>query len=482
MPESKSTIQMEIDFKKEKGGNIFREKLNKGSFYVLIETATPDKKEDFAIAAGRLKTIESSLGKYDAIGTGLAITDKTGSWNTWNVADFANALPPEGRDRHVLYLSGRNSTVNDVADTIARCKSSGFQNIVPVTGDGYFPEGYKKRHKLNFVDSVCMLNMLKSGQDGDLYFAGCAMNPFKYTTSDIFPQYYKLVKKIKQGAEFIVTQSGWDMMKLQEMRWYLEMRELHFPSIARFSLLTNDLFEDIYDGKKPGIHISAELRKILLNEAKYGYAQFASAQWRRLQIYAAGAKFLGYTGIQISGVERQEHIATACSKVAEAMKEFKSFEDWRDGYLSYLSRADMTPYPYRFFMFNNLFTRAYPELATMKGAELPECGKYEKLHYRICKLLFSKAHRHASNEHLLSKKIFTGCRRCSSCRLPFTEFVCPETCPKGLANGPCGGTRVDGTCEFGGKQCIHAKIFRRSVWLKELHSLEERYIKPVEKI
>ncbi|HCE44729.1 MAG TPA: hypothetical protein DET40_14400 [Lentisphaeria bacterium] len=482
MPESKTTTQMEIDFQKQKSGNVFRDRLNKGSFYVLIEAATPEKKEDFAIAAQRLKAVEASLGKYDTLGTGLAITDKTHGSNTWNIADFANELSKDDRDCHVLYISGRNATANDIVDTVARCRSSGFQNVVPVTGDAYFPEGYRKKHKLNFVDSVCTLNTLKSGGDKDFFFAGCTANPFKYTPADLFPQYYKMVKKIKQGAEFIVTQSGWDMMKLQELRWYLEMRELHFPSIARFTLLTTELFEEIFAGKRPGIHISAELRKILLNEAKYGYAQFASAQWRRLQIYAAGAKFLGYTGIQISGVERQEHIATACSKVAEAMREFKSFEDWRDGYLSYLSRADMTPYPYRHFMFNNLFTKAYPELATMKKVDLPECGKYEKLHYRMCKLLFSKAHRHSSNEHLLSKKIFTGCRKCSSCRLPFTQFVCPETCPKGLANGPCGGTRADGTCEFGGKQCIHAKIFRRASWLKDLDSLEERYIKPVEKI
>ena len=97
-------------------------------------------------------------------------------------------------------------------------------------------------------------------------------------------------------------------------------------------------------------------------------------------------------------------------------------------------------------------------------------------------MLFSKSHRRDSNEHVLTKKIFAGCRRCTWCRLPFTEFVCPETCPKGLANGPCGGNRFDGTCEFGGRQCIHAKIFRLAAWRKDLDTLEERYIKPVEKI
>ncbi len=480
MSESKSTIQMEIDFQKKKK-NIFRDNLNKGNFHLLVEVNTPEKKDDFSIAAARLNAVYTALGKSDTVSTGLAVTDKLQGWTTWNVADFANELPKEDRDRHVLYISGRNTSTGDIADTISRCKSSGFENVVAVTGDGYRPEGAKKKQKLHFVDSVTILNMLKA-EDKDSFLAGCVLNPFKYTPAAVFPQYYKLVKKVKQGAEFIVTQTGWDMMKLQEMRWYLELRELHYPSIARFTLLTSDLFEDIYAGKKPGIHISPELRKILLNESKFGYAQFASAQWRRLQIYAAGAKLLGYSGIQISGIERQEHISAACKKITEALREFRSFEEWRDGYLSYLSRADMTPYPHRFFMFNNLFTRSYPERAQMKAEKLPECGKYEKLHYRICEMLFSKSHRRDSNEHVLTKKIFTGCKKCTWCRLPFTEFVCPETCPKGLANGPCGGSRFDGTCELGGKQCIHAKIFRLAAWRKDLDTLEERYIKPVEKI
>ena len=38
------------------------------------------------------------------------------------------------------------------------------------------------------------------------------------------------------------------------------------------------------------------------------------------------------------------------------------------------------------------------------------------------------------------KRPLVGCDTCGSCRLQETLYVCPETCPKGLANGPCGGT------------------------------------------
>lgn len=44
------------------------------------------------------------------------------------------------------------------------------------------------------------------------------------------------------------------------------------------------------------------------------------------------------------------------------------------------------------------------------------------------------------------KGLLFDCRRCGQCVLRRTSFVCPMRCPKGLRNGPCGGT-LDGRCE-----------------------------------
>lgn len=52
-----------------------------------------------------------------------------------------------------------------------------------------------------------------------------------------------------------------------------------------------------------------------------------------------------------------------------------------------------------------------------------------------------------------------GCDTCGQCRLVETLYVCPETCPKGLANGPCGGTKLN-RCEFGDRECIHNVKYR----------------------
>lgn len=44
------------------------------------------------------------------------------------------------------------------------------------------------------------------------------------------------------------------------------------------------------------------------------------------------------------------------------------------------------------------------------------------------------------------KEIMFGCQTCGQCILSHTAMICPMNCPKGLRNGPCGGT-LDGKCE-----------------------------------
>lgn len=48
-------------------------------------------------------------------------------------------------------------------------------------------------------------------------------------------------------------------------------------------------------------------------------------------------------------------------------------------------------------------------------------------------------------EKWLKEQMF-GCQTCGQCILSHTELICPMNCPKGLRNGPCGGT-LDGKCE-----------------------------------
>jgi hypothetical protein len=54
-----------------------------------------------------------------------------------------------------------------------------------------------------------------------------------------------------------------------------------------------------------------------------------------------------------------------------------------------------------------------------------------------------------------------GCQACGNCVLGHMEYVCPQTCPKNMRNGPCGGT-LNGRCEVVDKPCIWVAVYERA--------------------
>lgn len=70
------------------------------------------------------------------------------------------------------------------------------------------------------------------------------------------------------------------------------------------------------------------------------------------------------------------------------------------------------------------------------------------------------------------KKALFDCHHCGSCLLSQTRLICPMTCPKGLRNGPCGGS-LDGKCEvYEDQPCIWISIHdeREGVTADPIHA------------
>lgn len=62
-----------------------------------------------------------------------------------------------------------------------------------------------------------------------------------------------------------------------------------------------------------------------------------------------------------------------------------------------------------------------------------------------------------------SKGAIFDCRMCGQCVLHSTGMTCPQTCPKNLRNGPCGGVRPDGNCEIiPNMPCVWVQAWERS--------------------
>ena len=471
-----------------KVGKSLKGLLKSGSFFTLFEIPSlrkTDKLNDLKEKSIEIKNIlvehnnkvekEKHQIPTGKISYGIALLDKEESINSFDSVELAKEIFSE-EIINLLYMSGKNSTGPLIKRYISKCVEYGIQNIIPTTGNGY--PALKDSKKSKYFDSVHSLHMIKKEFKDTTLFPGATVNPFKYITTDLFAQYFKLIKKINFGANFIVAQSGWDMKKYQELRWYLNERDYNLPTIARLQFLNPQTASQIINNKSPGIFISRDLQIILEKEKEYGPIQFEAAQWRRLQIQVAGCRLMGYSGIQISGIQSPKQIQTALLKLAESQEEFKDFETWKNAYEAHFSRSDMAPFEYRYYMFNNLFEEQYTNKKFIEKKGIPPCSISEKIKYLISKKLFSKANLLAPNEHIFTKKILVQCPSCTYCRLPATHYICPETCPKGLANGPCGGSSINGTCELKNKvQCIHSKRVKLAAWLNQLDLLEERYIK-----
>ncbi len=55
-----------------------------------------------------------------------------------------------------------------------------------------------------------------------------------------------------------------------------------------------------------------------------------------------------------------------------------------------------------------------------------------------------------------------GCRMCGNCLLQETAFICPMECPKGMRNGPCGGSTASRCYVDETRPCIWYRIYERA--------------------
>jgi methylenetetrahydrofolate reductase (NADPH) len=66
-----------------------------------------------------------------------------------------------------------------------------------------------------------------------------------------------------------------------------------------------------------------------------------------------------------------------------------------------------------------------------------------------------------------------GCRMCGNCLLQETALICPMECPKGLRNGPCGGSTPEHCYVDKSRPCVWYKIYERAyAWGREDSLLE----------
>lgn len=484
--------------------NSFREILTSDKFVYGAEVVSSRGLQPID-PPGKLASFAKDLLADPLIGW-ISITDNPGGGPMlppdWIAGQFA-----DDPGRVVIHLACKDMNRSGLESAAWRYASEGFENILALTGD-YPTGGYSGLADPVFdLDSVSLIDLFRSmneglkvpGRKGQIetldktnFYIGCAVSPFKRHERELLPQFFKLVRKIAAGAQWVVPQLGYDMRKFHEIKLFLEARGIDVPIIGNVYLLTKFVAKLFNSGKLAGCVVSNEL---LHKAEKYGAGPDKGKQFFRELAAKQLAVFkgLGFAGGYIGGV----HKADGFGPIIELAESYGA-DDWR-GFVKEIMFSQVD----EFFLFeHDKFTglcndsNFNPEY--LRSLKRPAKSKQVTLNYKLSRWVHGKAFTRDKALYPLLKKIYArwdrkpgflsrmayrvekasklamyGCQDCGDCSLPDCAYICPKKwCSKCQRNGPCGGS-IDGLCELEDKECIWARAYERLKFFNESETMLE---------
>lgn len=474
--------------------NAVREGLGSWRFVLTVEVATPRAAEPFERAIQPLLVLAREIRQDPRIDA-VALTDRSRSDHDHDPILTGHRVAEESGKMPIVHWAGKDRTLRDLDADLRRAESLGLDTFLLVTGDKVRqpPAGRPVR----YLDSVNALDAARQRSRGFLLAA--AVSPFKYREEELVNQYLKAIKKLRAGADFLMTQIGWDLRKYEEARRFFDERGYRVPLVAELLLLTPARGRRIRRIGLPGVTITGDLAQRLEEDAASRDGGRISA-FRRLALQVVSARDAGYAGVQVSGLDTYPNVVRLLDEVERVTRECPTPEARRQAWSELLmlqsGRAAKVAPPHGVYLEpSGKGTLSGP--AKGSRARVIEWARFRVMDAidhvlfregaigaRVLAPVLRRLRLRSGIGRLLRyveravKGPLAGCQTCGFCRLPDTAYVCPETCPKGLANGPCGGTK-DNVCEFGDRECIHNQIYRISKRAGLLVNLEEVFIPPV---
>jgi methylenetetrahydrofolate reductase (NADPH) len=314
-------------------------------------------------------------------------------------------------------------------------------------------------------------------QRTDFFLGGVVTNHKRYER-EVMPQYFKLRKKARAGARFVISQAGWNTRKDDELLRWIRREQLDLYALANVYLLSRTAARAFRRGIIPGIVVTEELLALAERHGSSpdrGRAFFVDLASKHLAV----VRGLGYDGVYLGGhmsaetfgeiIDRAQGLAGDWRELAREIQfagrdEFHLFERDEETGLSsdvvdatYLGskrrrRTDLrVPVRYRLSrrLHETVFAREAPLFATGRRV------------YRRLEQAPRPVRRAAHAVEQAAKVPLFACKDCGDCSLPEIAYVCPESqCAKNQRNGPCGGTR-DGLCEVYDTECIWSEAYER---------------------
>ncbi|MBM3888304.1 MAG: methylenetetrahydrofolate reductase [Verrucomicrobia bacterium] len=485
-----------------KEGVSFREMITGNRFYYGAELVTT---RGFAPADQPNKNLQlaQALCSDPRIGW-VSLTDNPGG-NVMLPPDWLTENLGANKSQVVIHLTCKDRNRNALEAAAWKYASDGFENLVAMTGD-YPRSGFGGTAAPVFdLDSVGLVALLRAMNDGlpvpgrrgettvlpkTSFFIGCCVSPFKRYERELMPQYFKLLRKIACGAQFVYTQLGYDMRKSHEVKLLLASHQINVPVIGNVYLLNRTVAEMFHRRDIPGCVVSDKLLELAQKYAAgpdKGRSFFQELAAKQLAVF----KGLGFNGGYIGGIAKAETFFELIDK-AESYGE----NDWRE-----FAKEIQFPQPDEFYLFErdpqtglgnpNQLNQSY-----LRSLAQPPKSKHVTLNYRLSRMvhhMFFEPGTRGFNlmkrfylrldkkpgllsrgahavEHL-SKFVLYGCQDCGDCSLPDCGYMCPlASCSKTGRNGPCGGS-VGGRCELDDKECIWARTYERLKHFKEVEGM-----------
>jgi methylenetetrahydrofolate reductase (NADH) len=431
--------------------NPLRDALATGRFCYVVELVASALTRE-----ARLLEVASGLARIPAVVAG-SVTSYAGGAIGHDPLRVAAAARARGLTPNI-HLTCVSQDRRELAKTLDDMHALDLENVFALTGD--YP-GAADQPPVFDLDSVQLVRLIdERRRGGNAFHIAVAVSPFKYTEADCVYQYVKLDKKIAAGADVAITQVGWDARKFEELRRYLDDRGARIPLLGNVYVLGPKTAERMATGKPPGCWVSPELLAAVRAESQAADGG-RQARLERAARTVAVLRGLGYAGAYLGGTHDAAQIAWIIRRAEELAPVWESLAaELRYGAAGgfYLAAPRRTAGRGR--------RHPIPRLLDWLGRALP-VNRDTPLRRAMARLLaWIDRHRPAAalleRVELAIKKPLFGCQACGNCVLGHLEYVCPQTCPKQLRNGPCGGTER-GRCEVVPEMlCIWVAVYERA--------------------
>ncbi len=391
----------------------------------------------------------------------------------------------------LIHFSLKDKNRDQVGSHIYLYQRLKLRSLLVLGGDFPNPGYYGQGKPVYDLDTIQTLQLLKDMENGcypdrtrkrqeqyptPTLFKGCVVSPFKRSEAEQIWQYAKLLRKVRAGADFIITQVGFDMRKFEELIHFLRQEAVDLPVLANVFIPSLTLARSLAAGKIPGILLAKELVDRMEEEAAVGadHARLDRAAEMILRL-----KRCGYQGIHLGGTNLEfKDISYVLDRFEQLDREVIppaldcDFPIQRTWYF-YKERQSFVTVK------NNPHNAAPDPVTPLRNGRRPGVvriymfGHYllftektvvGRLFARFC--LFCNRNQQRTTVLLClektAKRLLFNCQMCGDCTLANSTFLCPQWhCPKRLINGPCGGSNNDYCEVFPERLCFWVRVYDR---------------------